>query len=207
MDLDPFCPIGITAATIRFLDIFLMHCLLSDGPADTPAEIAVLARNELLVARQGRDPQVLLTRGKHSLSPAEWGGELLREYEPIADTLDAAHRGGAYRDALAAATSALVASSTTPSARVLQEMAQYYASSFPRFALARSLQYKKELLDLPLPADALTRFESIAAESLQEQRRIEAADTMPFEVYRQRYLSPDRLRAKCMDETTRRACI
>jgi hypothetical protein len=56
-------------------------------------------------------------------------------------------------------------------------------------------------------SDALTRFESMAAESLQEQRRIEAADTMPFEVYRQRYLSPDRLRAKRMDETTRRACI
>ena len=29
-----------------------------------------------------------------------------------------------------------------------------------------------------------------------EQRRIEAADTMPFEIYRQKYLSPDRLRAK-----------
>jgi glutamate--cysteine ligase len=202
MDLDPFCPIGITSTTIRFLDIFLLHCLLSDGPADTPAEIAVLARNQLLVARHGRDPKVLLTRGKHSLSPAEWGGELLRKYEPIADALDAAHRGSAYRDALAAAASALVASSTTPSARVLQEMAQYYASSFPRFALARSLQYKKELLDLPLPADALTRFESMAAESLQEQRRIEAADTMPFETYRQRYLSPDRLRAQRVNGTT-----
>src|SRR6185436_19920207 len=46
MDLDPLCPIGITAATIRFLDIFLLHCLLSDGPADTPEEIVVLARNQ-----------------------------------------------------------------------------------------------------------------------------------------------------------------
>jgi glutamate--cysteine ligase len=204
MDLDPFCPIGITATTIRFLDIFLLHCLLSDGPADTPAEIVVLARNQLLVARQGRDPNVLLTRGNHSLSPAEWGGELLREYEPIADTLDAAHRGSAYRDALAAAASALGTSSITPSARVLQEMAQDYANSFPRFALTRSLQYKKELLDLPLPPDARSRFESMAAESLQEQRRIEAADTMPFEVYRQLYLSHDRLRARRVNGTKHR---
>src|SRR5438876_520912 len=29
MDLDPFSPIGITADTIRFLDIFLLHCLLT----------------------------------------------------------------------------------------------------------------------------------------------------------------------------------
>ncbi len=204
MDLDPFCPIGITATTIRFLDIFLLHCLLSDGPADTPAEIAVLARNQLLVARQGRDPKVRLTRGKHSLSPAEWGGELMREYAPIADALDAAHRGSAYRDALAAAANALKTTSTTPSARVLQEMAQKYANSFPRFALTRSLQYRKELLDLPLPPEAQSRFESMAAESLQEQRRIEAADTMPFEIYRQRYLSHDRLRAKRVNGTTER---
>lgn len=196
MDLDPFCPIGITAAIIRFLDIFLLHCLLSDSPADTPAEIAVLARNQLLVARQGRDPDVRLATGNHSLSPAEWGGELLRECEPIADALDAAHRGSAYRDALAAAAGALRTPSSTPSARVLQEMAQNYGNSFSRFALACSLQYRKELLNPSLPPAVQSRFESMAAESLQEQRRIEAADTVPFEVYRQLYLSPDRLRAQ-----------
>ena len=196
MDLDPFCPIGITAATIRFLDIFLLHCLLSDGPADTPAEIVVLARNQLLVARQGRDPGVRLSRGKHSLSPAEWGGELLREYVPIADALDAAHRTHAYGDALTAAGIALGMTSIAPSARVLQEMAQSYGNSFSRFGLTRSLQFKKELLELPLAAEVQDRFEKMAAESLEEQRRIEAADTMPFEVYRQKYLSHDRLRAK-----------
>ena len=84
----------------------------------------------------------------------------------------------------------------TPSARVLQEMAQNYANSFSRFALTRSLQYKKDLLDLPLRSETESRFAAMAMESLQEQRRIEAADTMPFEIYRQKYLSPDRLRAK-----------
>ena len=84
----------------------------------------------------------------------------------------------------------------TPSARVLQEMTQNYASSFSRFALTRSLQYRKALLDLPLPPETERRFAAMAAESLEEQRRIEAADTMPFEIYRQLYLSPDRLRAK-----------
>jgi len=202
MDLDPFCPIGITAATIRFLDIFLLHCLLSDGPADTPEEIVVLARNQLLVARQGRDPNVRLTRRGHPLSPAEWGGELLHEYVPIADALDAAHRSHAYGDALAAAAIALGMSSVTPSARVLQEMAQSYGNTFARFALTRSLQIKKELLELPLATEVERRFEEAATESLQEQRRIEAADTMPFEIYRQRYLSHDRLRARRINVTS-----
>jgi glutamate--cysteine ligase len=202
MDLDPFCPIGITAATVRFLDIFLLHCLLSDAPADTPAEIGVLARNQLLVARRGRDPDLRLTRGNHSLSPAEWGTGLMRELEPIADALDAAHRSSAYRDALAAAASGFTTASITPSARVLEEMAQRYGNSFPRFALTRSQLYKKALLDQPLAPDNLARFERMAAESLEEQRRIEASDTMPFENYRQLYLSHDRLRAKRVNGTT-----
>jgi len=33
----------------------------------------------------------------------------------------------------------------------------------------------------------------MTAESIQEQKRIEAADTMPFEIYREQYVSPSRL--------------
>ena len=36
MDLDPFVPVGIEAPTMRFIDVFLLHCLLSDSPPDTP---------------------------------------------------------------------------------------------------------------------------------------------------------------------------
>ena len=196
MDLNPFHAIGIDESTIRFLDIFLMHCLLSDGPADTPAEIVVLARNQLLVARQGRDPNLLLTRNGDSLSPAAWGTELLGEYEPIAGALDAAHSTSAYTDALAAAAAALAQSSKTPSARVLQEMAEKYSNAFRRFGLNRSLQYKKDLLALPWSDADETRFRKAADDSLREQKRIEDADSMPFEIYRQHYLSRDRLKAR-----------
>ena len=40
MDLDPFVPTGITAQTMRFLDVFLLHCLLRESPADTPEEVS-----------------------------------------------------------------------------------------------------------------------------------------------------------------------
>src|SRR5574340_179312 len=77
LDLDPFCPIGITAATIRFLDVFLLHCLLSESPADTPQEIECMARNQHLVAERGRDPGLRLRRRTEELTLAEWGGQLL----------------------------------------------------------------------------------------------------------------------------------
>ena len=193
MDLDPFCPVGITAATFRFLDAFLLHCVLSDSPADTPEEIATISRNQHRVAERGRDPNIRLTRHGEEVTPAEWGGELLRECEPIAAALDKAHHSTAYRDALSAAGVALRDPSATPSARVLREMAQTYDKSYYRFALAQSLRHRTHLLELPLAAEVETRYARMAEDSLAAQRQIEAGNTLPFETYRQQYLSQDLL--------------
>jgi len=38
-----------------------------------------------------------------------------------------------------------------------------------------------------------TRFSRLARESVEEQQRIDGADTVPFEAFRQQYLSPRRL--------------
>ena len=191
MDLDPFCPAGITAATIRFLDIFLLHCVLSDSAADTPAEIAAIARNQHRVAERGRDPNLHLDRQGEKLTPSEWGGQLLRECEPIAAALDDAHHGSGYRDALSAARAALGNPTATPSARMLSEMERTHDNSFPRFALAQSARHRSYLLELPLAAEVDAGYARMAEESLAAQRRIEAGDTMPFEIYRQQYLSQD----------------
>jgi glutamate--cysteine ligase len=53
MDLDPFETTGIGAGTAHFLDVFLLHCLLSDSPPDTPDEIAAMARNQHLTPHAG----------------------------------------------------------------------------------------------------------------------------------------------------------
>ncbi len=41
-----------TPPTIRFLDIFLLHCLLQASPDDTPREIAAISRNQHLAAER-----------------------------------------------------------------------------------------------------------------------------------------------------------
>ena len=103
MDLDPFCAIGITAATIRFLDVFLLHCLLTESPSDTPQEIEAIGRNQRRVAAQGREPGLRLDRNRQTVELREWAGQVLAECEPIAAALDAAHGGSAHGEALSAA--------------------------------------------------------------------------------------------------------
>jgi glutamate--cysteine ligase len=194
MDLDPFSPIGITALTVRFLDVFLLHCLLSDSPPDTPQEIAEIGRNKQRVAARGREPGLRLERGNETAALTEWAAQLLRECEPIAAALDAAIGGDDYRKALAAAARDAADPASLPSARVLAAIRQHRDGSYFRFALEHSLQHRNAFLGEPLTADLESRFKRMADESLDRQRLMEAEEVLPFETFRQQYLSLDSLR-------------
>jgi glutamate--cysteine ligase len=190
MDLDPFCPIGITAGTLRFLDVYLLNCLLRDSPPDTPQELDTVVRNKQRVAGRGREPGLRLARGAQEVTLTEWGSEILAECAPIAAALDAANGTSAHGDALASAVAALADPMLTPSARVLEAMASGYDNSYVRFVLAQSMAHRDSILALPLADDVGEHFAQMASESLTRQKEIEAADTLPFETFRQNYLSP-----------------
>ncbi|MDD5324255.1 MAG: glutamate--cysteine ligase [Polaromonas sp.] len=193
MDLDPFEPVGINARTMHFLDVFLLHCLLSDSPDDTPEEIYEIKHNQHQTAARGREPGLRLNRGGREVLLTEWGAELLAQFAPIAAVLDAAHGGTAYSQALAAADAALQDPATLPSARVLAAMAQGFDNSFIRFARAQSAKSHAAMQRLPWPGAQHARFTALTEQSIQEQKRIEAADTLPFEQFRQQYVSAARL--------------
>ncbi len=193
LDLNPFVPVGITVQNVRFLDIFLMHCLLSDSPPDTPAEIAALGRNQHQTAAFGRQPDLMLEREQAEVKLTDWGAELLRSFAPIAAAMDDAHQTTDYGDALRAAEALLQDPDLLPSARVLAVMQQDYDNSFIGFTRAQSQQTKAKLLALPLSAVQQARFAAMSEQSVQDQKGIEAADSIPFELYRQQYVSPDRL--------------
>lgn len=193
MDLNPFLPVGIDESTARFLDVFLLHCLLSDSPLDTPQEIAALARNQQAVAARGREPGLRLERGEEQVSLLDWAQALLAECAPIADALDALHGGQGYRQACESAAAALRDPSTLPSARVVAAMQQDLAGGHMGFVLAQSAQTHQALMALSLPADLQAHFERQAQVSLTEQASIEAADTLPFEAFRQDYMAASHL--------------
>ncbi|MEO7337890.1 MAG: glutamate--cysteine ligase [Caldimonas sp.] len=193
MDLDPFVPVGIAAETVRFLDVFLLHCLLADSPPDSPDEIVALARNQHRSAARGREPGLKLERGASEILLTEWGAELVEQCVPIARALDVVHGGDLYAQALRAATAGLAEPASLPSARVLATMAQDFDGSFVAFGQAQSEQIRQTLLRQPFTSEAQARLETLAQRSIDEQKRIEDADTMPFEIFRQAYLDTRRL--------------
>jgi len=193
MDLNPFEAIGIGAGTARFLDLFLLHCLLSDSPPDTPAEIAMLKANQHLTAARGREPGLALWRAGRNVPLADWAAQLVGELAPIAAALDAVHGGSGYAAALAEAQAALDAPETLPAARVLQAMRREHGDSFVAFARQCSRNARDALLALPCGSELKARFDRLAEQSVAEQKRIEALDDMPFELYRREYTSSERL--------------
>jgi glutamate--cysteine ligase len=193
MDLDPFEPVGINASTMQFIDLFLLHCLLSDSPPDTPEEVGALGRNQQRAAARGREPGMRLERGDHAETLVEWSTEIVAELAPVAARLDALLGGTDYRNALTLAEARLREPETTPSARVLESMTRDFDSGYVAFTSARSLQTRDDIRALPFPAEVQARFEAESQASVEEQKRIEANDSMPFEIYRQQYISAERL--------------
>ena len=193
MDLDPFEHVGIAASTMCFLDVFLMHCLLKHSPPDTPQEIASLARNQQRVAARGREPGLTLERGADDVTLADWGKQLLRECEPIAEALDALDGGRKHRDAMLNAWRVIGEPGIAPSARVLATLARDFDDSFVAFTRAQSQQTQAALLARPYSDQLHNRLTRLSQDSIEEQKRIEASDSLPFETYRQQYLSVERL--------------
>jgi len=72
-------------------------------------------------------------------------------------------------------------------------MGRDHGDSFIAFTRAQSMQTRNKLLSLPFSSAQQARFDALSQQSLQEQRDIEARDSMPFEIYRQQYVSPERL--------------
>ncbi len=193
LDLDPFETVGIGASTVAFLDVFLLHCLLTPSPPDSPDEIAALALNQERTAERGREAGLRLARDGREIVLAEWAAELLDDCAPIAAALDEAHGGGVHREAVAAARAALGDMRRLPSARMLDTMASDFGGSNFRFVQAQSEAVKRALLADPWPPALDASYRSMAAASIEAQREMEAAEQLPFEDFRQRYLDPRQL--------------
>ena len=195
MDLDPFVPVGITAQTMRFLDIFLLHCLLQDSAPDSPAEIAEISRNQHRTAAFGREPGLKLARNGTEVLLTDWAQELLQACAPIAVALDSAHGGTAYGDALAAANATLGRLDGAPSAHMLAAMGSDFGGSYTAFIRAQAAQTQQHLLGLPWSAAQQAEFEALSQRSEEKCAAIEAADSVDFETFRLAYLAPERLQA------------
>jgi glutamate--cysteine ligase len=82
-----------------------------------------------------------------------------------------------------------------PSARVLAAIRDDHRGSWFAFALAQSRQHAAAMRSEPMSTQAADRLEALSRESIEEQRRLEDADTVPFETFLRQYLALESIAA------------
>lgn len=189
LDINPFLPVGIDEQQIRFMDSFLLFCLLEDSPSCEEEQTGVNIQNKSRVVNQGRSKDLQLfeaidkTRSLH-----DWGTDLLDKISRVAEQLDQAHRkqqDGLYQQAVTAQRAKLSDSSLTPSAQVMAALKG--GRSFAELSLELAHKHKTFFATHPLADSAFDKLTEQSKQSLQKQRELEASDTESFDAFLARY--------------------
>jgi glutamate--cysteine ligase len=189
LDVSAFDPVGVNQNKLRFLEAFLALCLLRESEPISQSEQLALDANHLLVARRGREPNLMLRREGRDFSMSEWARELLDSMQGLCEMLDHGEPARPYSSALEQQRAKIDDVERTPSARLLAEMRQS-GESFFQLALRMSKLHKDYFLGLYPPNQSrLGEFAAEAQESREAQRNVEAADKTNFDTYLALYLA------------------
>ncbi|HEY5644728.1 MAG TPA: glutamate--cysteine ligase [Pseudomonadales bacterium] len=188
LDLNPFLPEGIDAVEARFINLFLLYCLLSESPPDSELESEIMATNQLAVVERGRAPGLTLETLDGSTAMTDWAGQILHDLRPLADLLDRLHGSDLYTYSLDQQAAKVKDPDLTPSARMLHLMRTQHIPYF-RFTMNQSIAHKGYFDEHPLRDRDLTEFQRMAEDSLAAQRAMEAADDVDFDTFLQDYLA------------------
>ena len=187
LDLDPFSCVGIADSSIRFLDTFLIYCLLLPSPKCDTKEFENTATNQSTVVTQGRKPNIeLINTDKQGIKLSDWGLAILEGMQPIADMLNAASgEDSTYTAAIEIAQNKLRHPEETPSGKVIKAINS--GASHIEFGLAQAESHKAEFNRKPLDNTLYKRYSDMSEESLQLQHTEEAGSQKPFDQYLKDY--------------------
>jgi len=186
VDVSPFSPVGLDAEQIRFMDIFLLYCLMEDSPACDDEEQAIQAGNIEAVVNRGREPNLRLSNAGEETTLTAWAQQLLNSMSEISQMMDRAFGSQAYTDSLMAQRAKVDDPELTASARILREMTEKNLPFF-RLAMAYSKQWSEYFRARPLSQEARAQFEAECSRSKAAQSEIEQSDTVSFEEYLQNF--------------------
>ncbi len=189
LDMNVFDPVGINQNVMRFMEAFLIYCLLEESPPFARKDCEEAAQNHTATAKKGRDPSFEMLRYGRTVSLVDWAMEILRDVRAVAELIDNGEEQNVYVQAVDAQMRLVSDSESTPSARLLAELRQGNTSFF-EFALECAAGHKQYFADLvALSAERQEEFVSEAADSLRRQRDIETADSISLEEYLERWFA------------------
>ncbi|MDQ7089543.1 MAG: glutamate--cysteine ligase [Methylococcales bacterium] len=189
LDLDVFNPIGIDETKARFVEAFLLQCLLEESPLHNTDEQDINNSNQIAVAHGGREPSIKINRQGQMIPLRTWANDILQAMQPICDILDAGKRDKPYSAALKEQQARVNDADLTPSARILQAMKQQQ-QPFGCFGLDASKKHNDYFKSqAPLDQAMVAQFKEMAEKSHRQQQQIEANDVLSFDDFLTQYFA------------------
>jgi glutamate--cysteine ligase len=182
LDISPFDPVGLGRVQQKFLEAFLIYCLLADSPPISESEQEEIRHNHLAVATRGRDPDLKLARDGNQTGLREWATEILVGMTPVCEMLENEGEQGC-SESLQQQMAAVADAANTPSARLLAELDQT-GLDFADYGLRTAEQYRDYFADLsPDLNQHAEQFAQEARDSVARQEEIEASDSISLDEY------------------------
>ncbi len=189
LDINLFDPCGVNQNSMRFIEAFLIYCLLQDSPELQEEGLVEASRNQIETAKHGRDPALRLRRSGSEISVKQWATEIVGNVLAVADELDKHDGNQSYVDAVTEMQRLVEDSELTPSARILRELEQS-GTGFFEFALGMAKRHRDYFSSIAKPnPKANEEYRREAAESLQRQADIEASDDIDLDTYLYNYFN------------------
>ncbi len=190
LDLDIFNPIGIDESKSRFLEAFLLNCLMHESPLEGHQEQQVNNANQLTVAHRGRKPGVELVRNGHQVKLKDWAISILESMQPICKILDQNCNDNPYSETLSQHRRLVENPELTPSAKILAGMNDTH-QPFGSFGLSTSAKHRYYFKQKKLDTDKTRYLAELAQMSHAKQTDIETADQLDFDQFLANYFSQE----------------
>jgi len=186
LDVNPFSAIGISAEQMRFLDLFLLYCLLQQSPTMSAEQQEVADQNLRKVVTDGRRLNLELQDGAHPRLMQDWAEQLFAELMPIAHWLDGAYGSDKYQTVLKHFYLSLLDPGKTFSGQLLS-LLQASHDDNSQFSLELAVKHQQTLLAGTYQFYAESDFRQMTNDSLNAQQQIEQQDTLSFDSYLAQY--------------------
>jgi len=191
LDVNPFSDIGITATQVRFLDMFLIHCLLWQDVPMTQLQRHQKIDNLNAVILSGREPGLMLQEDDGELSLTDWMARLFDALGSIAELFDHHNGGTAYQACLDELRPMIDDPTQTYSGKLMALLTELDIDNTP-FGIAQAVKFKQQLSLNDYQTISYGELSQQAIDSLAQQADIERSDTLSIDQYLAQYFAAEK---------------
>jgi glutamate--cysteine ligase len=188
LDVNPFSETGIDLQQIRFLDVFLTYCLLSESPEMDWQEQKLSTANLDAVVNEGRDPELTLNKQGEKVLLADWAESIFTNLAAVANYMDNAYGVSYYSETIAELASWVKNPNKTFSGRYVSALAKENQDN-GLFALTLAQKYKQNHVEADYQFYDHAFLTKQASDSVLKEREVKAADKLSFTAFLDDYFA------------------